>query len=453
MRLTYMLWLCLSEPDATAFAAKVTYLRPAAMEFAVNTLVRTGVNVTSRRVHRLMDLWSLAETRGRHAPPKAAQTLLASLRYELHEQPLHDPGLVRSILGADIGKPADAGSVRKEVQPHAETWLANTTNIWEGTGSVEFSSLVWRLLESEATTLLQNDGKPEEVANSFYDTYVALQRGLRKVILRPDLFREYVNNPVSGDRPVLDTDALAEAVCRGIRAPRGDGESPWSRMHRFARALVEANGTINPHATTNTQRRSLWRGVNIQATRHGANVDEGETKVSDDDFSVQTLYGAVKPDRRVVLCAAFNSPLAPDILICTSIGSEGIDLHKECAEVIHHDLPWNPAKLEQRIGRVDRVGSLAETSGQLVRIGIPFQEQSYERFQYSVLLARAQRFHVLLGKPDFDLNALDEESGGDENDEVKELEADADVTNDEPAPSLPEGVLQWLSVDLSLATG
>jgi len=105
----------------------------------------------------------------------------------------------------------------------------------------------------------------------------------------------------------------------------------------------------------------------------------------------------MKHDGRIVLCAAFNSPLAPDILICTSIGSEGIDLHRECAEVIHHDLPWNPARLEQRIGRVDRVGSLAEASrtdqpgSGLVQVGIPFQQQSYERFQFSVLLARARR--------------------------------------------------------------
>lgn len=451
MRLTRLLWLCQPEPDATALAEKVTRLQPAAMEFAAETLAHIGAIVTPRRVHRLMDLWALSNISGRYAPPKATRTLFAWLSNALRGQPGQDEGLVRSLLGADIGRPVDTTTILDKVRPHAETWFANAVNIWESSDSANFATLIWRLLEAEASTLLQNGKEANAVARSFYDTVVALQRGLRKVILRPDLFREYVRIATSPERIDIDSEALAEAVYHGIRAPRGDGESPWSRMSRFVRALVDANGTINPHATTNTQRRSLWRGVNIQATRHGANDDEGEARVGDDDFAVQTLSGTVKPDRRVVLCAAFNSPLAPDILICTSIGSEGIDLHKECAEVIHHDLPWNPAKLEQRIGRVDRVGSLAETSGQLVRIGIPFQEQSYERFQYSVLLARAQRFQVLLGKPDFDLNGLDEESGGKEDDEVKEIEANADVTTDEPAPSLPEGLLQWLCVDLSLA--
>ena len=37
---------------------------------------------------------------------------------------------------------------------------------------------------------------------------------------------------------------------------------------------------------------------------------------------------------------------------------EGLDLHKHCRRVVHHDLVWNPAQIEQRIGRIDRLGSL-----------------------------------------------------------------------------------------------
>jgi len=60
------------------------------------------------------------------------------------------------------------------------------------------------------------------------------------------------------------------------------------------------------------------------------------------------LSGAVDAATRNSRCAASNSPLLPGILVCTSIGSEGIDLHLYCDDVIHHDLPWNHAKLEQR---------------------------------------------------------------------------------------------------------
>ena len=56
----------------------------------------------------------------------------------------------------------------------------------------------------------------------------------------------------------------------------------------------------------------------------------------------------------------FNTPYRPEVLISTSVGQEGIDLHRECRHIIHHDLCWNPATIEQRTGRVDRIGSKVE---------------------------------------------------------------------------------------------
>jgi SNF2 family DNA or RNA helicase len=42
------------------------------------------------------------------------------------------------------------------------------------------------------------------------------------------------------------------------------------------------------------------------------------------------------------------------ILICTDAAREGINLQSRCHDLIHVDLPWNPARLEQRNGRIDR---------------------------------------------------------------------------------------------------
>ena len=43
------------------------------------------------------------------------------------------------------------------------------------------------------------------------------------------------------------------------------------------------------------------------------------------------------------------------ILISTDAGGEGLNL-QFCHVVINYDIPWNPMRLEQRIGRVDRIG-------------------------------------------------------------------------------------------------
>ena len=45
-----------------------------------------------------------------------------------------------------------------------------------------------------------------------------------------------------------------------------------------------------------------------------------------------------------------------DLLIATDTAGEGLNLHHRCRLVIDVELPWNPLRLEQRIGRVDRLG-------------------------------------------------------------------------------------------------
>jgi superfamily II DNA/RNA helicase len=44
------------------------------------------------------------------------------------------------------------------------------------------------------------------------------------------------------------------------------------------------------------------------------------------------------------------------ILIATDCISEGMNLQYLCSQIIHYELPWNPNRLEQRNGRVDRFG-------------------------------------------------------------------------------------------------
>ena len=46
----------------------------------------------------------------------------------------------------------------------------------------------------------------------------------------------------------------------------------------------------------------------------------------------------------------------PWTLLATDAGAEGLNLHHSCRVVIHVELPWNPVRLEQRTGRVDRIG-------------------------------------------------------------------------------------------------
>ena len=62
--------------------------------------------------------------------------------------------------------------------------------------------------------------------------------------------------------------------------------------------------------------------------------------------NVRLVNGAVKSDTRQRLMLCFNSPFFPEILIASSVLAEGVDLHRFCRYVIHHDLSWNPSTLE-----------------------------------------------------------------------------------------------------------
>src|SRR5262249_50700591 len=51
-----------------------------------------------------------------------------------------------------------------------------------------------------------------------------------------------------------------------------------------------------------------------------------------------------------------------DLLIATDAGAEGLNLQQRCRVVVNYDLHWNPMRLEQRIGRVHRLGQQPEVA-------------------------------------------------------------------------------------------
>jgi superfamily II DNA/RNA helicase len=77
--------------------------------------------------------------------------------------------------------------------------------------------------------------------------------------------------------------------------------------------------------------------------------------------------------------------------------AEGVDLHRDCRHVIHHDLDWNPSTLEQRTGRVDRLGSKALLSGRPIVICEPFVAGTQDEKQFRVVKDREKWFGVLMG--------------------------------------------------------
>ena len=89
-------------------------------------------------------------------------------------------------------------------------------------------------------------------------------------------------------------------------------------------------------------------------------------KLLDAGLRVEQVDGSVKDAMRQEYRARFELPKddkdAIDILLFTEVGSEGLD-YQFCDMMINYDLPWNPMRIEQRIGRIDRRGQQSEAVG------------------------------------------------------------------------------------------
>ncbi len=80
------------------------------------------------------------------------------------------------------------------------------------------------------------------------------------------------------------------------------------------------------------------------------------------------------------------------VLVCTDAASEGLNLQSASA-LINYDLPWNPSKVEQRIGRVDRIGQQASE----VPIHNMFLKDSVDMRVYQALRRRCGLFEHFVG--------------------------------------------------------
>ena len=81
-----------------------------------------------------------------------------------------------------------------------------------------------------------------------------------------------------------------------------------------------------------------------------------------------------------------------DILLCTDAAAEGLNF-QFCGAMINYDMPWNPMRVEQRIGRIDRIGQ----QFQQIRIVNMYYENTVEADVYRALWERIDLFKKTIG--------------------------------------------------------
>ena len=97
-----------------------------------------------------------------------------------------------------------------------------------------------------------------------------------------------------------------------------------------------------------------------------------------------TMYGGMDPEKREEVKAAFQT--SPDIspvriLLATDAASEGLDFQNFCSRLIHYEIPWNPNRMEQRNGRMDRHGQKADKVLVYHFVGKGYKDRANQQLQ------------------------------------------------------------------------
>ncbi len=227
----------------------------------------------------------------------------------------------------------------------------------------EFSALAALALDSPGIVLLRALSRHWPAASEHLPQIVSVTWGRLRTYLDKAWFYLALAAKDGGGYP----DALRSAVLNGNLESVLDehfwylstgGSGDWSELLKdfeVSLGLRDANVTFHDAASANHSDEQDVPAFTLRC-HVAVPLTEGRSKTS------QVAPDGVEQDapiRSDEIRKAFNSPFWPNVLVTTSIGQEGIDLHPWCNALAHWDLASSPVALEQREGRITRFASLS----------------------------------------------------------------------------------------------
>ena len=157
------------------------------------------------------------------------------------------------------------------------------------------------------------------------------------------------SRPMQPD-PTADELALLERMEQWAATHEARPDAKARALIEYLQAVCKPDGQhwLNERVVVFTEYRDTQRWLAELLRQEGLG---GE--------ALALLHGQMATDEREQLRLAFQAPPQEHpvrILLATDAASEGIDLQKHCHRLVNYDIPFNPNKLEQRIGRIDRYG-------------------------------------------------------------------------------------------------
>lgn len=234
-----------------------------------------------------------------------------------------------------------------------------------------------RVLADHVDRLLADSGLADEARSDVHDV-------VRRFVRTPLFLGRYLD--------LADPDR-EHALHEALVAQDGEGIHLQDRLRDFVRFIA--------HRCEEGERKEYLDALKrIHPGLRGERPIDGEEDEAKDLLlpTIRLANGAVHPDTRRNLLLAFNTPFFPEILVASSVMAEGVDLHLNCRHLIHYDLSWNPSTIEQRTGRVDRLGAKAERVQKAINVFMPFVAGTQDEKMFRVVTDRERWFQVLMGE-------------------------------------------------------
>lgn len=153
---------------------------------------------------------------------------------------------------------------------------------------------------------------------------------------------------------------LIDQMTTIANAARGQADA---RIHKLLR-WIESNmcpGLLNnaasPQPTWNETRLLIFTEYEDTKRYLVQQLSAAIAKTDKASVRIEVFHGPTPPERREEIKRAFNAPPLKHpvrILVATDAAREGLNLQAHCWNLFHFDVPWNPSRMEQRNGRIDR---------------------------------------------------------------------------------------------------
>jgi SNF2 family DNA or RNA helicase len=176
---------------------------------------------------------------------------------------------------------------------------------------------------------------------------------------------------------------------------------PRYRSHRERlQELYELSLAVNRHAKLDGLLELLRHDDEkaIVFTQFRSTMEFLAAQLRDTGCPVTVFHGGLPMPEKEASIERFRGPAR--VLVSTEAGGEGRNL-QFCRRVINYDLPWNPMKIEQRIGRVHRLGQTGD-----IRIHNFSAENTVESHVLEILHRKINMFQLVIGEMDMILGDL-----------------------------------------------